>query len=229
MKNNKRITIFTGYFGCGKTEIAINYAIKLIEEGKKTVLIDLDIVNLYYRSRQKKDELEKKGIIVVSSVSGLENADLPAISRNIDGYLCNEEYNVVVDLGGEESGALVLGRFPFLKDQADIFMVLNTNRPFVSTKEKILSARKVLENASGIQITGYITNVNLCDETTKEIIENGTKEIIEWFSNEIKYVTILKEYKNDFKDHFMEIPIFYIERYMKHQWEKGRITLDNKI
>src|SRR5690554_1557351 len=95
MSNNHRVHIITGHYGSGKTEFALNYAFKRAEKQKNIVIADMDIVNLYFRSREKKIELERMGIRLVSSSSGYSSADLPALSPEIYGILQNENLEVI--------------------------------------------------------------------------------------------------------------------------------------
>ena len=67
MEKDKRITIITGHYGSGKTEFALNYALACHEQGESVILADMDIVNTYFRSRERSVQLEKLGISVLSS------------------------------------------------------------------------------------------------------------------------------------------------------------------
>ena len=136
--DDRRIRIITGHYGSGKTEFAVNYVKKLRESVDGRVAIaDLDIVNVYFRSREKKEELEEKGIQVIASNLDTAVADVPAVSGAMTMPVINKEYQYVVDLGGNDVGTLVLGRIKPLLDhaEADFFMVVNAYRPNTSTPE----------------------------------------------------------------------------------------------
>ncbi len=109
--DDRRIRIITGHYGSGKTEFAVNYVKKLRESVDGRVAIaDLDIVNVYFRSREKKEELEEKGIQVIASNLDTAVADVPAVSGAMTMPVINKEYQYVVDLGGNDVGTLGAGQ-----------------------------------------------------------------------------------------------------------------------
>ena len=105
---DKRLVIITGHYGCGKTEFGVNYAVKMKEKFENVLVADLDIVNPYFRSREKKKFLEQLGIKVVDSNIKNANVDVPALSAQIPGAILNENYISVLDVGGDPVGARVL-------------------------------------------------------------------------------------------------------------------------
>ena len=54
----KRITLFAGHYGSGKTNIAVNLAGHLKKSRDRVAIADIDIVNPYFRTRDSKAELE---------------------------------------------------------------------------------------------------------------------------------------------------------------------------
>ena len=154
VSNDKRIRIITGHYGSGKTEFAVNYVTALREQTEgKVAIADLDIVNVYFRSREKKAELEEKGIMVIASNIEGAGADVPAVSGAMTMPVTNKEFQYVVDLGGNDVGTLVLGRMkPLLHpEETDFFMVVNTYRPNTSTPEGVIEQMENLEYASGLK------------------------------------------------------------------------------
>ena len=153
--DSKRVTIITGHYGSGKTEFAVNYAVKLKQSSPKVTLGDLDIVNVYFRSRERKKELEELGIHVISSNLEGDSVDIPAVAA-IDSPVRDKSTKYLVDLGGNDVGTMVLGRLKPLLDseETDFFMVVNVNRPDTSSPEGILEEMKSLEDASGLRVTG---------------------------------------------------------------------------
>ncbi len=181
MRNNapclplKRINIFTGYFGSGKTEIALNYALRIKEAGKKVTLVDLDLINPYFRVRQVKKDFEKKGITVVSPPGKLAGADLPALPPAIHGVLENPEVYGVFDVGGGDIGATVLSRFKNkLPDGAyNLYLVVNTCRPYSSEAADIIDIKRTIERSSRLNVSALVSNTNLGQETDTRTILDG--------------------------------------------------------
>ncbi|MDD4766065.1 MAG: hypothetical protein PHF87_00570 [Desulfotomaculaceae bacterium] len=177
----KRISIFTGYFGSGKTEIALNYAIKLKETGKKVTLVDLDLINPYFRVRQVKKDFKEKGIAVVSPPGKLAGADIPALPPSIHGVLEDPGVYGVFDVGGGDIGATVLGRFKNrLPDGAfNLFLVVNTCRPYSRDAKDIINITRLIEKSSRLNVSALVSNTNLGSETDASIILAGHRIILE--------------------------------------------------
>ncbi|MCQ2560181.1 MAG: hypothetical protein MJ157_05680 [Clostridia bacterium] len=167
-----------GCLGSGKTELAINYA---LSTQPLSVLADVDVINPYFRSRLVKSELEKQGLTLISSEGLLANADLPALSPRIRSIFDNPGRPAVFDVGGDDVGAKVLGRFvPFLPEGSyDLFFVLNTCRPFTQDCPSIIKMFQEIQAACGLKFTGLINNTNLGQDTDLAIIAQGRKIILE--------------------------------------------------
>ncbi|AFG34488.1 cobalamin biosynthesis protein CobQ [Fervidobacterium pennivorans subsp. shakshaketiis] len=205
---------FIGLFGSGKTEVAINWALKLKEEHEKVAIIDGDIISPYFRTRDIAEELERVGLVTVYPKGALRNADLPIITGAAIGYLLNPEFKTVVDVGGEENGVVVLGYLkPYLGD-AEISMVVNIARPFSSTVDGIIRAYEQLRRIARVEVDYLINNANLSYETTPDIIRKG-EEILSKVSEIIEVPvkwTVVPDFieEDDFK-----YPVFKIHRFMK--------------
>lgn len=223
MQKDKRIRIITGHYGSGKTEFAVNYTLRLAELGYKTAIVDLDIVNPYFRSREMEPMLIEKGVRVISStIKGLAG-DLPAISPEIYTALQDKSYEAVIDMGGDKAGATALGRFydHIDKDECDMFFVINANRPLTNNKDNAIRYLRSIEQGSRQKVTGLINNTHLCGDTTVEDIMKG-QELCLQVSKElglpIKYVVthidLLDKLPNNIQGE-----IFPIEVYMKKPWE----------
>lgn len=177
----KRINIFTGHFGSGKTEVAVNYALKLAEAHYKTAIVDFDIVNPYFRTADAKEELEKNNIWVILPMYANTNVDVPAIPSEIYSLFQKKEYKAVLDVGGDDLGAKAVSRFKeeILSDDYEMFFVINTRRGMTDTPEKILEMIALVEDSANIKVTRLINNSNLLEETTPEIILEGNGIISE--------------------------------------------------
>ena len=169
---HKRLTLFAGHYGSGKTNIAVNYALALAKEGKKVCIADLDIVNPYFRTADSKAVLEKAGIDLVSPQYANSNVDLPALPAASYRLVQDKETYGVMDIGGDDRGAYALGRFtPFIKEENDYRMVFVFNgfRPLTRTAEDALEIMREIEAACGLSFTCIVNNSNLGSETTKEL------------------------------------------------------------
>lgn len=222
--DDRRIRIITGHYGSGKTEFAVNYVKKLRESVDGRVAIaDLDIVNVYFRSREKKEELEEKGIQVIASNLDTAVADVPAVSGAMTMPVINKEYQYVVDLGGNDVGTLVLGRIKPLLDhaEADFFMVVNAYRPNTSTPEGIIEQMENLEYAAGLKVTGFINNTNLVRETTAECLLHGDevlKEVTKRIGVPVKYVSYVKDVMTEEIPEGLSGELFPMEFNMRKTW-----------
>lgn len=219
-----RIRIFTGHFGSGKTEIALNYVMDLAKRGKKVALVDIDIVNPYFCSRNMKDKLEKLGIKLIASSPNLMNAELMVIPSNVYGVFNDKSYEVVMDIGGDDQGSLVLRQYnEYLKQETyDMYFVVNNNRPFTSNKEQTIEYLKSIERASGLIVTHLISNTNLSYETNTEDILKGDKivsEISQQLEIPYKYIACRKDLEENVKNR-VQTEVYPIEIYMNPPWRE---------
>ena len=170
---HKRLTLFAGHYGSGKTNIAVNYAMLLAEEGKKVCIADLDIVNPYFRTKDSESELREKGIELISSRYANTNVDLPALPAESYRLVQDKSVFGVVDIGGDDRGAYALGRFAdAIKAEGNYRMafVINRYRPLTSTVEDTVEIMKEIEAASGIRFTCIVNNSNIGSETTRDTV-----------------------------------------------------------
>ena len=182
-QNDRRIRMFCGHYGSGKTEFAVNYVTKLKEEvgpDRKVVISDMDIVNPYFRSREKTAELEAKGIVVYGS-SYNADADIPAVPAEMMGPFIDKNCDYIVDLGGNDVGTIVLGRYKehFDPEEIDVFMVINTYRPDTYDADLVIEQMQQLEAGIGLHMTGLVNNTNLVRETTAADLLRGEEIISE--------------------------------------------------
>ena len=180
----KRITILAGHYGSGKSEIAVNLAL----ESNINTLVDIDIINPYFRSRALNKLLNSHGVQVIeSTIENVTGSDLPFISSKGSHPFINKDLSAIYDLGGTELGAKVLIQYrDFIKDfsEIDLLIVINIFRPETSSVELIINTIQALENAAQMKVTGLINNTNLMDETTETMILEGQR-IIESVSAEL--------------------------------------------
>lgn len=223
VSQDKRVRIITGHYGSGKTEFAVNYTVALSKVKKKVAISDLDIVNVYFRSRERRNELTALGIEVISSSIDGDSADLPAVSAQLVGPAKNKEYDYVIDLGGNDVGTMVLGRLKPILDPAevDFFMVVNVNRPATSTVEGIVAQKEQLEYSSGFRVTGFINNTNLVRETTAENIAYGDsllKKASALTNVPIRYVSYVEEVLKEPLPEGLGGEPFPLQFFMRKEW-----------
>ena len=170
---HKRLTLFAGHYGSGKTNIAVNYAMLLAREGKKVCIADLDIVNPYFRTKDSQKELEAAGIDLISPQYANTNVDLPALPAASYRLVQDKSSYGIMDIGGDDRGAYALGRFvPSILEENDYRMVFVANalRPMTRTPEDALEVMREIEAACGLRFTDLINNTNLGSETTPETV-----------------------------------------------------------
>ena len=170
---HKRLTLFAGHYGSGKTNIAVNYALMLAREGKKVCIADLDIVNPYFRTKDSQKELEAAGIDLISPQYANTNVDLPALPAASYRLVQDKSSYGIMDIGGDDRGAYALGRFvPSILEENNYRMVYvaNASRPLTRTAEDALEVMREIEAACGLKFTDLINNTNLGSETTGETV-----------------------------------------------------------
>ena len=170
---HKRLTLFAGHYGSGKTNIAVNYAMYLAREGKRDCIADLDIVNPYFRTKDSEKELNALGIRLVSPQYANSNVDLPALPAESYRLVQDKSTFGIMDIGGDDRGAYALGRFKdAIKAENDYRMafVVNCHRPLTSSVEDTVEIMREIEAASGLEFTCIVNNSNLGPETTTETV-----------------------------------------------------------
>ena len=180
--NMKRITFIVGHYGSGKSEFSVNLAL----QKKINYLVDLDIVNPYFRTRELTAMLSEHDILMIATTP--ENGiygDLPYLSKDIFLPLQNKDVVAIYDMGGNDAGAIILRQFSeSIDEDVDVWMVVNIFREQTQTKEAILAQIRSIESSAGIKITGIVNNSNLLRETTVEDILEGDR-IVKMVSEEI--------------------------------------------
>ena len=170
---HKRLTLFAGHYGSGKTNIAVNYALLLAKEGKDVVIADLDIVNPYFRTKDSAAVLDAAGVKLISPQFANTNVDLPALPAEAYRLVQDKSIFGIMDIGGDDRGAYALGRYvPTLKEENNYRMVFvaNASRPLTRTPEEAMEVMREIEEACGLAFTDIINNTNLASETTPETV-----------------------------------------------------------
>ena len=218
-----RINIFSGHFGSGKTEVALNFAIKQREMGNRVVIVDFDIVNPYFRTNDARGILEEKGIRLIANEYASSNLDMPTVPLNLLSVFDDKDAVIVFDVGGDDDGALALGQYKHYFDAQGYAMhfVVNTKRPLTETAEDLSEIAERIETASRLKFTDIYNNTNLSDKTDSMTIMSGYAEI-EKLSQKMK-IDIVKNcglraavdgIPNNLKETKFEMNI-----YLKKPWE----------
>lgn len=173
----KRLNIVTGHYGSGKTEFAINLALRLKSEAGKSVICDMDIVNPYFRTNDAAVQLAESGVTLIAPEYANTNLDLPSLPCDILSVFSDKTTPAVLDVGGDEEGAIALGQYyPYLKDEDyEMYFVINALRPDTSDVEGITKLANEIMYSSRCRITAVVNNTNLSYlSSSKDIIDSIT-------------------------------------------------------
>lgn len=165
----KRITLFAGHYGSGKTCIAVSYAKLVKTSGFDTAIVDLDIVNPYFRTKDSEKELKEAGIDIIASEYANTNLDAPALPKEIYSAISSKNLHLVIDVGGDDRGAVALGRYAQdiqAENDYEMLFVANCYRPLTKTAEDALEVMREIEVASKLKFTGIVNNSNIGKATT---------------------------------------------------------------
>jgi len=206
MKDYKRVYILAGHYGSGKTNIAVNLALKMKKDGLNVKIADLDIVNPYFRTKDSAKVLEEKGIELISPVYANTNVDLPALPQEVYSLVQRKDSYAVFDVGGDDRGAYALGRYaPYITEENNYEMcfVVNFYRPLTPTAQDALEIMREIEQACKIKFTAIINNSNIGKDTDKEVIKNSidkVKELEKISGLKVLFTSVEERLKKDFNN-----------------------------
>ncbi len=173
--NFRKITIITGEYGCGKTNLAVNLALMMKEHGT-TAVVDLDTVNPYFRTADFTEEMKANGIDIIVPEFANTNLDIPVLNFDIEQIVRNHDHTVI-DVGGSDAGAFALGRYRHAIEKysgdCDMLYVFNMYRAIDVSAEETVILMHEIEQACSLKCTGLVNNSNMSFETTNEIIEKA--------------------------------------------------------
>ncbi|MCH5195615.1 MAG: cobalamin biosynthesis protein CobQ [Oscillospiraceae bacterium] len=218
----KKITVVTGHYGSGKTNLSVNLAVKARSNASKnTAVVDLDIVNPYFRAADFRELFERSGITFIAPDFANTNLDLPSLQFDLARLAKNYD-NLIVDVGGDDAGAFALGRFSGelnANDDVEMLYVINQRRFLTQTAEEAVELMYEIESASRMKHTAIVNNTNLGSETTAEIIEQSeefAREISEKTGLPIKFTACPEMLCGQLKvENILPIKI-----YVKPIWDK---------
>ena len=216
-----RFLVFAGNYGSGKTEISLNVALKSAKTGK-TTLVDLDIVNPYFRTGEKEQELRKAGVHVLMPTFAMTTVDIPALPAEIQSVFEMPSNRVIFDVGGDDTGAAALGRYypSFMQHRENTLtaLVINCMRPLTMNKNDILDLANRIENRGRLKIDLLINNTNLAGETTPLLVEKGEETVLRC-AEEMGIRRVCTTGTKDILDQCsLRTPCMEIDRYMVPDW-----------
>jgi hypothetical protein len=219
------ISIFTGPFGTGKTEVAINYALRLADRHESVTLTDMDVVTPYFRSRDMAERLQARGIEVVSPPEITKRVHLPAVSARIWGSLQRANGLTVIDVGGDAQGARAMGQFNALLERTGytMYLVVNPYRPFNATVERIAETLEVIETNSRLEAGALVSNPNLIGETTLDVVRDGHRMVERAGSDlglPIAFLCLESRLLEEDVEGFCSQPILPLKRHFLPPWEE---------
>lgn len=217
---HKRLTLFAGHYGSGKTNIAVNYALHLAKEGKQVCIADLDIVNPYFRTADSRQELEKAGVELISPQFANSNVDLPALPAQAYKLVQDKRFYGIMDIGGDDRGAYALGRYvPYMKQEKNYRMayVANCYRPLTRTAAEALEVMREIEEACGLAFTDIVNNSNLAAETDAPAVLDSLdfiRELSELSGLPVFMTTVRADLAEALREHIPNIlPLRLQEKY----------------
>ncbi len=217
MDKLKRVTLFAGHYGSGKTNVAVNYALMLKKRGLDVAIADLDIVNPYFRTKDSQKELEENGIKLISSVYAGSNVDLPALPAEIYSLVDIHDRYAIFDIGGDDRGATALGRYAdAIKAENDyeLLLVLNRFRPLSKTPELAIEVMHEIETTANMKFTGIVNDSNLGVETTAEDVLGSVafaEKVSELAGIPIRFTTVTKNIFDEVKDKIDNLMVIHLQ------------------
>ena len=218
------IVVIVGNYGSGKTEVAINLAVKRKRAGIDVRIADLDLVNPYFRTREARKSLAELGIDVVLPPEDYLQADLPILSPLVGGLIRNPSRLTIIDVGGNDVGATVLSALAdaFAGRSVKMLQVVNPHRPFTGTINGCLKIRREIESSARMTVNGVIGNANLIDDTTVEDILSGyrfVKQLADETGLPLEFVTADASLLPQLSAHLLACPVLPIDRQLVPPWK----------
>lgn len=219
----KKVTIITGHYGSGKTNISVNLALETAKTGERVAVVDLDIVNPYFRTADFKDLFSDYNIDLITPMYANSNLDIPAISFDLE-RLTSEKGYLIIDVGGDDSGSTALGRyksvFDVLAESGDIDMlyVINKYRLLTKTPNEAVQLMREIEYTARFKHTGIINNSNLGEETDMKTVLDSL-DYADEVSKQTGLPIVFTSSPCEFDCERTNIKL--INRYVRNIWENG--------
>lgn len=223
----KRFNLICGHYGCGKTNLSLNLALEAAKSGQKVTLVDMDLVNPYFRSSDYATQLQQENIRIIAPVYANSNVDVPSLPADVYGIFDSDEL-VIMDVGGDDVGATVLGRFSAQINALDydLFYVINKYRNLTAEPEEAVAVLQEIERVSRLKASGLISNAHLKAETTPKTILSSldyAEKVSELTGLECKAVTVPKriaaEFEKEAEANNVKVPVYPIDIIVKSTFE----------
>ena len=220
----KKYHVFVGNYGSGKTELAIHHALMAAEEGKETMLVDMDIVNPYFRSSEKSGILERQGVQVIQPYYANTTVDVPALPPEIFAPFDKGCDYAVFDSGGDPVGAAALGllveKFRQAEKETEILYIINTLRPMQGNAEDIIQMLHEIQEKSKLKVTALVNNTNLARETEPEHVIEGQR-LVETVGKKtgipVAFACAKEEIFTEVQEQ-LDCPVKKLHIYMRPEW-----------
>ena len=214
----KRLVLLSGHYGSGKTNIAVSLAFELKKSREKLAIADIDIVNPYFRTKDSQQELEQAGIRLISSEFASSNVDLPALPQDVYAITDDTSISAIIDIGGDDRGALALGRWRdaiLEEDNYEMLFVINKFRPLTCDAESTIEVMREIEFAAKMKFTAVVNNSNLGNETTPEHVLGSmeyAKAVCDMAGIPLKMTTVHESLYPALKDKIPELFPLHLQR-----------------
>lgn len=217
-----RILVLVGNYGSGKTEISLNLALKLARRGEKVTLVDLDIVNPYFRSSERAELLEKEGVKVYAPSFAMSTVDVPSLPADIQAVFADKSRRVIFDVGGDDTGAAALGQYKpyFDQDDVEVLFVVNAFRPLSGDADSVCDLMLRVAGRSRLSPTAVINNANVAWETEESDLVRGEellREVSARMNLPIGYLCAKQDILDKLPDHLSGERIA-IDILMRPEW-----------
>lgn len=215
----KKLIVVCGHYGCGKTNFSLNLALDIASQGKKVMLVDLDVVNPYFRSSDYRKILEEKGIYVIAPIYAGTNVDTPSLSAEIERVFCRDKDTYAIfDVGGDDAGAFALGRYAYKikKEEYSFIYVVNKYRNLIAEPQLAVEILSEILYACGLTPSYVVNNSHLQSETTPQTILNALeygKQVADFIKVPLLFTTAPDFLKNS--DELSNNELYYVKQIVK--------------
>ena len=220
------IVIIVGNYGSGKTEVAINLSLVHRHDPSGVRVVDLDLVNPYFRTREARDLLQAHGVDLVLPPAPYLHADLPIVSPEVAGAIRSSGPLTILDVGGDEVGATVLASLgdAFKGQTFEMLQVVNPYRPHTDTLEGCLAMRTAIETAAQLKVTGWIGNAHLMAATSTDTVSAGYRfasDLSQASGLPLAFITAPQALIDEFDGRSMACPVLPIQRQLTPPWQRA--------